>query len=78
MDDGLELVKAEITERIDEEGGAPTDFLAEKSDARAGVVVGFDDDVFELVAEELLDSGLVLFGNFGVVGENADSMEVAG
>ena len=75
MHDGFVLFEFQVAEGIDEESGAAADFVAQQRDTGAGVVVGFDDDVFELIAEILLDSGFVLFLDFGVIGEHADGAE---
>jgi len=40
------------------------------------VVVGFDDDVFQLVAEILLDSRFVLLFDLGVIGQYTDGAKI--
>ena len=57
---------------MDEEGGAAGDVGLEQAHAGVGGVPGFDDDVVELVAEELVDDALVLAVDFEEVGERAD------
>ena len=54
-----------------EEGGAAADVGLEEMHAGVGGVPGFDDDVVELVAEELVDDALVLAVDFEEVGEGA-------
>ena len=39
------------------------------------MVIGFDHDVLEFVAKILLDGRLVLFFDFGIIREHADSVE---
>ena len=68
----------EAAERIDEESGAAAHFIAEKSYARAGGFEGFDHDVFEFVAEKLLDGVFELLFDFGVIGEKTDGAEIFG
>jgi hypothetical protein len=57
----------EAAERIDEESGAAAHFITEKSDAGASGFERFDHDVFELIAEELLDGVFELLFDFGVI-----------
>ena len=66
------FVHVEGAGRIDEEGGAAADVLAQQRDARAGLIERFDDDVFEFFAEKLLDGGFVFFLDLGVIGEQAE------
>ena len=56
---------------MDEEGGATGDVGGEQTDARVGRVPALDDDVVQLVAQELIDNGLVLAVDFKEVGEGA-------
>src|SRR5439155_17868661 len=74
--DRLVFVDAKIFGGVDEESSAAADFIAKQRDAGAGMVEGFDDNVFEFVAEVLFDGAFVKFGNFGVVGEDADGAEI--
>src|SRR6185437_4976179 len=66
-----------LAERIHEEGGAPADFFAQQGDAGAGMIEGFDDDVFELFAQELLDGAFVLFLYLGVIGQKSGGAKAA-
>ena len=60
---------------VDEEGGATGDVGGEQTDARVGGVPALDDDVVQLVAQELIDDGLVLAVDFEEVGEGAEGRE---
>jgi hypothetical protein len=60
---------------VDEEGGAADDVGGEEADAGVGCVPAFDDDEVELVAEELIDDGLILAVDFEEVGEGTDGGE---
>ena len=71
------FVHIESAGRIHEEGGASTDIFAEQRDSGAGLIERFDDDVFELFAEKLLDRGFVFFLDFSVIREQAESAETA-
>ncbi len=57
---------------LDEEGGAAGDVGFEEADAFVGGVPGFDDDVVELFAEELVDDGAVRVVDLEEVGEGAE------
>ena len=63
---------------VDEEGGAAADVGLQEVHACVGGVPGFDDDVVELVAEELVDDAFVLAVDFEEVGERADSRHTVG
>ena len=63
---------------VDEEGGATGDVGGEQTDARVGGVPALDDDVVQLVAQELIDDGLVLAVDFEEVGEGPDGRERVG
>ena len=56
----------------------PADVGLEQVHAGVGGVPGFDDDVVELVAEELVDDALVLAIDFEEVGERADGGHAVG
>ena len=53
--DRLVRLQIQLAERVHEERRAPADFVAQQRDARAGHVKGLHDDVFQFVAQELLD-----------------------
>ena len=76
IDDGFVFGQAQIAQRIDEECGTSTDFIAQQGNASTRVVIGFDHDVFQFVAKILLDGDFVLFFDFGIIREHADRMEV--
>ena len=61
----------QLAQRIDEERRAAAHLLAQQRHAGARMVERFDHHVFEFLAQELLDRGLVLFLDFRVVGEQA-------
>ena len=67
----------QVAQRIHEERGAPANFVAQHGDAGARVIEGFNDHVFQFVAQELFDGALVLRFDFGVIGQHADGAEVA-
>ena len=68
--------RTQVTERVDEESCSATHLIAEHGNAGARMVVGFDDDVFELVAQVLLDGGFVLLLDFSVIGQHADGAKI--
>ncbi len=56
----------------------PTDVCLEKMHAGVGCVPGFDDDVVEFVAQELVDDALILAIDFEEVGQRANSGHAVG
>ena len=73
--DRLVRLQIQLAERIHEERRAPADFLAQQRDSRARHVERLHDDIFQFVAQELLDGALVLLLDFGVIGQHADGAE---
>src|SRR5215831_1121239 len=72
MRDRFVFIQLQVAERIDEEGGASANFVPKHADPGARVVVGFNDDVFELFTQVLLDCGFVLFLDVGIICEHTD------
>src|SRR5437667_12475 len=68
--------ETQVPERIHKECRSAAHFITEHGNAGARVVVGLDDDIFQFVAQVLLDGGFVLFLDFGVIGQHADGMKI--
>src|SRR5260370_1263115 len=64
--------ETQVPKRIDKKSGPAAHFIAKHGNAGTRMVVGLDHDVFQLVAQVLLDGGFVPLFNFGVIGEHAD------
>ena len=76
IDDGLVFgqrrrLRSESTKNV----ARPPTSSRSRETPGARVVVGFHDDVLELVAKILLDGRLVLLFDFGVIREHADSVK---
>ena len=76
MDDRLVFIQLQIAQRIDKERGAAADFLAQHADARARMVVGFHHDIFQFLAQILLDGGFVLLLHFRVIRQHSDGAKI--
>src|SRR5262245_1284709 len=74
-DRGLGLAELQVAQRINKEGGPPADLVAQQRNACSRVVERLHHDVFQLLAQELLDGALVFFLYLGVVGEYSDGAE---
>src|SRR5262249_57674178 len=74
-DRGLGLGEFQVAQRINKEGGPPADLVAQQRNACSRVVERLHHDVFQLLAQELLDGALVFFLYLGVVGEYSDGAE---
>ncbi len=68
--------KTQVVERIHKESGSSAHFIAEHGNAGARVVVGFDDDVFQFVAQVLFDGGFVPLLDFSVISQHADGAKI--
>src|SRR5262249_53364897 len=62
---------------VDKEGGAAADLVAQKRDTGTRVLERFHHHIFQFVAKILLNGAFVLFGDFGVIGQDAHRAEVS-
>ena len=70
------IFKPQVAQGVHEERRAAAHFIAQHGNARACVVESFDDDKFQLIAQKLLDRGLMLFFDFRVVGQYTHGAEL--